>query len=54
MKKRFSEEKIIKILDAAVAGSKIEELCGKHGISAPTYYNWKAKFRGMTIAEMRR
>ena len=26
------------------------ELCRKHGISEATYYNWKAKFGGMTVS----
>jgi putative transposase len=54
MKKRFSEEQIIKILEEAKTGNKVEEICRKHGISVPTYYNWKAKFGGATIAEIRR
>lgn len=30
------------------------ELCRKHGISDATYYNWKAKFGGMTVSEAQR
>lgn len=51
---RFSEEKIIQLLNEAEAGMKIEELCRKHGISIPTYYNWKAKFGGLTVSEAKR
>lgn len=54
MKKRFTEEQIIRILDEAKTGIKVEELCRKHGISHPTYYNWKAKFGEMTISEAKR
>lgn len=54
MKRRFSEEQIIKILEETKAGSKVEEVCRKHGISAPTYYSWKAKFGGATVTEIRR
>lgn len=54
MKKRFTEEQIIKVLEEAKTGLKIEEVCRKHGISPPTYYNWKAKYGGMTIAEIKR
>jgi hypothetical protein len=35
-------------------GLKIEEACRKYGISHPTYYNWKAKYGGMTIPEVKR
>ncbi len=30
------------------------ELCRKHGISEATYYNWKSKYSGMTVNELRR
>jgi putative transposase len=54
MKKRFTEEQIIRVLDEAKTGIKVEELCRKHGISQPTYYNWKAKFGDMTVSEAKR
>ena len=54
MKKRFTEKQIIKILDGAKASIMIEELCRKHGISQPTYYNWKAKFGEIMVFEAKR
>jgi putative transposase len=54
MKKRFTEEQIISILKEAEAGAKVAELCRKHGISDATYYNWKAKFGGMTVSDAQR
>ncbi len=33
---------------------KVKELCRKYGISNPTYYNWKAKFGGMSISDAKR
>jgi putative transposase len=54
MKKRFTEEKIIGVLKEAEAGAKVAELCRKHGISDATYYNWKAKFGGMTVSDAQR
>jgi putative transposase len=53
-KKRFSEEQIISVLKEAEAGAKVLELCRKHGISDATFYNWKSKYAGMTVAELRR
>lgn len=53
-KKRFSEEQIIAVLKEAEAGAKVLELCRKHGISDATFYNWKSKYAGMTVAELRR
>lgn len=54
MKKRFTEEQIIQVLDEAKKGLKVEELCRKYGISQPTYYNWKSKFDGMTVSDAKR
>jgi putative transposase len=54
MKKRFTEEQIIKILKEAEAGIKVVELLRKYNISNATYYAWKTKFGGMGISEARR
>jgi putative transposase len=54
MRKRYPEEQIIKILEEGRAGMKVEELCRKHGISQPTYYNWKSKFADMTVSDAKR
>jgi len=52
--KRFTEQQIIGVLKESEAGAKTKELCRKHGISDATFYNWKAKFGGMTVSEARR
>lgn len=52
--KRFSEEQIVAVLKEAEAGAKTKDLCRRHGISEPTFYNWKAKYGGMTVSEARR
>lgn len=54
MKNRFTEEQIISVLKEAETGVKVAEICRKHGISDATYYNWKAKFGGMTVSEAQR
>ena len=41
-------------LQEAEAGAKTKDLCRKHGISDVTFYNWKAKYGGMTVSEARR
>jgi putative transposase len=53
-KKRFTEEQIIAVLKESEAGAATKELCRRHGISEPTFYNWKAKYAGMTVSEARR
>ena len=54
MKKRFTEEQIISILQEAETGTKVMDVCRKHGISDATYYNWKAKYGGMTVSDARK
>ena len=51
---RFSEEQIIAILREQEAGMKTADLCRKHGISAATFYQWKAKYGGLDVSEARR
>ncbi len=52
---RFSEEQIVAILqEAAAGGTKIAELCRRHGISDATFYNWRSKYGGLEVSELRR
>jgi putative transposase len=52
--KRFTEEQIIGVLKEGEAGVRTKDLCRKYGISEQTFYNWKAKYGGMTVSEVRR
>jgi putative transposase len=51
---RFSEEQIINILKEAEGGTKVPELCRRHGISDATFYTWRSKYGGLEVSEMRR
>lgn len=53
-KSRFSEEQIISILKEHEAGRSTAEVCRRHGISQPTFYNWKAKFGGLEVSDAKR
>ena len=54
MKKRYTEEQIIKILKSHEAGLKTAEVCREYGISEATFYKWKAKYGGMEVSEAKR
>jgi putative transposase len=53
-KSRFTETQIVSILKQADAGIAIKDLCRKHGISEPTYYNWKSRYGGMEASDLKR
>jgi putative transposase len=52
--KQYTEEQIITVLKEAEAGAKVADLCRKYGMSDATYYNWKTKYSGLTVSELKR
>ncbi len=50
----FSETQIVTILQSHEASRTVKDICREHGISEPTLYNWKAKYGGMEVSEVRR
>jgi putative transposase len=53
-KSRFTDERIITILQEGAAGAKTAELIRRHGISRETFYNWRRKYGGLKIDEAKR
>ena len=50
-KSRFTEEQIVAILKAGVP---VADLLRRHGISRATYFTWRSKYAGTSVAELRR
>src|SRR5574337_92922 len=54
-KSKFTEAQIISILnEQSNQEQKVADVCRKHGISEATFYNWKSKYGGMTVDELKR
>jgi putative transposase len=52
--RQYTEEQIIAVLREGEAGAKVADLCRKYGMSDATYYNWKSKYAGLTVSELKR
>jgi putative transposase len=54
MKKRYSEEQIIKAIKLHDSGTKVSDICRDYGISQGTFYNWRSKYGGLEVNEAKR
>ena len=54
MKKRCTEEQIVRVLQEAEAGMSARDVCRKHNVSEQSLYRWKAKYGGMGVSEVKR
>ena len=53
-RKGANQERIVYALKQAEAEVKTSEICREAGISEQTFYNWKRKYGGMGVSELRR
>ncbi|GGF17967.1 transposase [Hymenobacter cavernae] len=52
MKKgRFSEAQIAAILQQQASGQTVAQIVREHGLSEATFYAWKSKYAGASVAE---
>ena len=51
---KFTESQILGILKEQEAGIKVADICRKHSISDATFFNWKNRYGGMTMHEIKR
>lgn len=52
-KSKFTEAQIVFAIRQSDQGVKVEQICRKMGISEATFYNWKKKYSGLGVSELR-
>ena len=52
-RKHFTEEQIIKALKRIDAGEAAKSVCRELGVHEQTYYNWKKKYAGMEVDQLK-
>jgi putative transposase len=53
-KSRFTESQIVKVLKEHEAGKGVEDLTRELGINRATFYNWRKKYGGLEVQELKR
>jgi len=53
-KARFTESQIVAAIKKQENGVTVRDLCRELGISEATFYNWKAKYGGMEVNDVKR
>jgi putative transposase len=53
-KSKFTESQIIGILKQQESGKSVADICRENGISQPTFYQWKSKYSGMDVPQLKR
>lgn len=53
-KSRFTESQIVKVLNEVEGGRTVSDVCRESGVAEATYYNWKAKYGGMAVSDIKR
>ena len=53
-KSKYTDEQIAFAVKQTETGTRAEEVCRKMGISEATFYNWKKKYGGLGVSELRR
>ena len=53
-RKKPDETKIIRVLQEARSGMKVDDVIRRHGISQGTFYKWREKYGEMSLDEAKR
>ncbi len=53
-KSKFNESQIVSMLKQHEQGVTSAEICRQNGISQATFFNWKSKYGGLQVSELKR
>lgn len=53
-KTRFTETQIVSAIKKQETGASVKDICRELGISEPTFYNWKGKYGGLEVSDVRK
>jgi len=53
-KTKFTESQIVASIKKQESGIAVTEICRELGIHKATFYNWKAKYGGMEVSDVKR
>ena len=53
-KSNFTESPIAAAIKKQEGGIAVKEICRELGISEATFYNWKAKYVGLEVSELKK
>ena len=52
-KSKYTEAQIIGMLREHEQGRKVADICREHGVSQPSFYQWKSKYGGMQASDLK-
>ncbi len=54
MKKRFSEEQIVKMIQEHKQGKSVLEISREYGVAGQIFYKWQQKYEDMKVSEVQK
>ena len=52
--KRYSEERVVRILKEVEQGKSVAAVCREYGVSEQSVYRWRTKYAGLEVSDLQR